>query len=53
MELSKEEKELLIFSMELSINSLNQVPSKVLKRKGANKFLIVSQLKQLLVKFKG
>ena len=53
MELSDEEKGLLIFALELSINSMNKVPARVLRRKNANKLLIVSKLNQLLVKFKG
>lgn len=52
MELSKEEKEFIKFSLELSIQSINKVPARILKRKNANKVLLTTKLNQLLVKFK-
>lgn len=52
MELSKEEKELIKFSLELSVQSINKVPARILKRKKANKVLLRTKLNQLLVKFK-
>ncbi len=52
MELSKEEKDLLKFCVELSIESLNKVPARLLKRKQQNKVLILVKLNQLFLKFK-
>ncbi len=52
MELSKEEKELIKFSLELSVQSINKVPARILKRKKANKVLLTTKLNQLLLKFK-
>lgn len=52
MEFNKEEKELLKFCIELSIQCLNKVPARLLKRKKTNKVLMVSKLNQLLLKFK-
>lgn len=52
MELTNEEKELIEFSLELSVRSINKVPARVLKRKNANKVLLTTKLNQLLVKFK-
>lgn len=52
MELSKEEKELLVFCLELSIECMNKVPSRLLKRRKANKVLLLSKINKLLLKFK-
>lgn len=52
MELSKEEKELLVFCLELSIECMNKVPARFLKRRKANKVLLLSKINKLLLKFK-
>lgn len=52
MEFSKEEKELLKFCVELSIQCMNKVPARLLKRKKTNKVLMLSKLNQLFLKFK-
>ncbi len=52
MELSKEEKELLKFCIEVSIECLNKVPARLLKRKKTNKTLLVSKLNKLYLRFK-
>lgn len=52
MQFSKEEKDVLIFCLELSIECMNKVPARFLKRKKANKVLLLSKINKLLLKFK-
>ncbi len=52
MDFSKEEKEILKFCLELSIECMNKVPARLLKRKKANKVLLLSKINKLYLKFK-
>lgn len=52
MQFSKEEKDVLIFCLELSIECMNKVPARLLKRNKANKVLLLSKINKLLLKFK-
>lgn len=50
MQLSSNEIELIKKSIELSIETFNQIPVRYLKKKNVNKVLIVNQYNELLKK---
>lgn len=50
MQLSSNEIELIKSSIQLSIETFNQIPSRYLKKKNVNKVLIVNQYNELLKK---
>lgn len=50
MQLSSEEIKLIKSSIQLSIETFNQIPSRYLKKKNVNKVLIVNQYNELLKK---
>lgn len=50
MQFSQEEKNLLKFSLEFLIESLNVIPSKKFKRQNLNKVIMLSDCKNLLSK---
>lgn len=47
---NQEEKELLKFSVTFVIESINMIPSKILKRKNMNKVIMLKQYQELLKK---
>jgi len=51
MELNEEEKELIKFSIGMSIESFNKIPSKFFKRKNMNKVVTVKKYENLLKRF--